>query len=78
MNRATFDTHAARAVAEPVPAPKPPPGRLLAPEAALLQHLRALAHGRLEQEFLPAPAVAQAVQGWALQGGGGRAAVDVA
>lgn len=64
MDRATFDAHADRAVAEPVPASEPPPGRLLPQEAALFQHLRALEKGRLEQELLPAPLLAQAVQNW--------------
>ncbi len=64
MDRATFDAHAARAVAEPVHASEPPPGRLLPQEAALFQHLRAQEKGRLEQEFLPAPLLAQAVQNW--------------
>ena len=64
MDRATFDAHAGQAVAEPVPASEPPPGRLLPQEAALFQHLRGLAKGRLEQEFLPAPLLAQAVRDW--------------
>ena len=65
MDRATFDAHAERAVAEPVPASDLLPDRLHPHEAALAQHLRTLDKGRLEQEFLPAEAVACAVRQWA-------------
>lgn len=65
MDRATFDAHAERAVAEPVSASEALPGNLHPHEAALAQHLRTLEKGRLEQEFLPVAAVVAAVQGWA-------------
>lgn len=65
MDRATFDTCAELAVNEPVPCDALPLDALHPPEAALVQHLRGLARGRLEQEFLPAEAVAAALQAWA-------------
>ena len=64
MDRATFDTCADLAVNEPVPCDALPLDALPPPEAALLQHLRGLAQGRLEQEFLPAETVAAALQAW--------------
>lgn len=64
MDRATFDAHAERAVAEPTPAPSPAPGALAPGQAALDAHLRTLVRGRLEQEFLCAAAIAAALQGW--------------
>ena len=67
MDRATFDAHAQRAVREPVACDEAALTALtgLTPaEAALAQHLRGLARGRLEQEFLPAPVVAEAVRAW--------------
>ena len=65
MDRATFDAHAAMAVAEPQPCDAPWPPALLPPhEAALAQHLMALPRGRLEQEFLPANKVASAIDEW--------------
>lgn len=65
MDRATFDAHAERAVAEPVPASDLLPDRLHPHEAALAQHLRTLEKGRLEQEFLPVETVAAAFATWA-------------
>ena len=65
MDRATFDAHAERAVAEPVPASDLLPDRLHPHEAALAQHLRTLDKGRLEQEFLPVETVAAAFATWA-------------
>jgi hypothetical protein len=64
MDRATFDAQAHRAVSEPVPCDDSALDGLTAPEIALAQHLRGLAHGRLEQEFLPDGAVVDAVQAW--------------
>lgn len=66
MDRATFDTHQDLAVSEPVTANQPEPGTLLPEEFALDQHLRTLARGRLEQEFLPSSIVAQAIEDWRL------------
>lgn len=66
MDRACFDAHAAHAVAEPAPAP--PPETLLPDEMALDAHLRTLARGRLEQEFLPADLVARALRDWHAHG----------
>ena len=64
MDRTTLDAHAHRAVSEPVPCDDSALDGLTAPEAALAQHLRGLAHGRLEQEFLPGWVVVDAVQAW--------------
>lgn len=64
MDRATFDAHAAQAVAEPVHAPASEGSALRADEAALDAHLRSLNQGRLEQEFIAPAAVAHAVRGW--------------
>jgi hypothetical protein len=64
MDRATFDAHAHLAVSEPVPCDDSALDGLTAPEAALAQHLRGLAQGRLEQEFLPEWVVVDAVQAW--------------
>ena len=66
MDRTTFDAHQDRAVPEPAHAPSPLPSSPLLPaECALDDHLRALAKGRLEQEFLPTDVVHHAVQTWA-------------
>lgn len=67
MDPASFGAHAHLAVAEPVHAKAPPTGALQPDEAALDQHLRTLGQGRLEQEFLPTAAVAQAVEDWLQQ-----------
>lgn len=64
MDRATFDAHAHLAVSEPVPCDDSALDGLTAPEAALAQHLRGLAQGRLEQEFLPDRVVGDAMQAW--------------
>ena len=64
MDRATFDAHAHWAVSEPVPCDDSVLDALTPPEAALTQHLRGLAQGRLEQEFLPDQVVDDAVRGW--------------
>ena len=68
MDLASFSAHQHLAVAEPVHAASPPPGPLQPDEAALDQHLRSLDKGRLEQEFLPATVVAQAVHDWLVRG----------
>jgi hypothetical protein len=64
MDRTTFDAHAHLAVSEPVPCDDSALDGLTALEAALAQHLRGLAQGRLEQEFLPDLVVVDAVQAW--------------
>ena len=64
MDRATFDAHTHLAVNERVHSNDLPMNALTPPEAALAQHLRRLTLGRLEQEFLPAHAVATAVSRW--------------
>ena len=71
MDQATFDAHRHLAVPEPVHAGAPS-GALLPAEVALDQHLRGLERGRLEQEFLPAPAVARAVRAWLGEGAKGK------
>lgn len=65
MDRATFNRHADCAVAEPVHASELSQDGLQPPEIALMQHLRTLDKGRLEQEFLPVETVAGAVKAWA-------------
>lgn len=64
MDQDSFSAHQRLAVAEPVHASSPPAGALRPEEAALDQHLRTQGQGRLEQEFLPATVVAQAVEDW--------------
>ncbi|MFT5933598.1 MAG: hypothetical protein ACI9M6_000642 [Hydrogenophaga sp.] len=64
MDRTTFDAHTHLAVSEPVSCDDSALDGLTAPEAALAQHLRGLAQGRLEQEFLPDLVVVDAVQAW--------------
>ena len=66
MDRATFDAHADCAVAEPVQASELSQDGLQPPEIALMEHLRTLERGRLEQEFLPVETVAGAVKAWVL------------
>lgn len=64
MDRATFDAHARLAVIEPVPCDQLALNALTPQEAALAQHLRGLARGRVEQEFLPADLVHASVGAW--------------
>jgi hypothetical protein len=64
MDRATFSAHQHLAVTEPVHAPQSACGALHPDEAALAEHLRAQARGRLEQEFLPTDTVHRAVRTW--------------
>lgn len=64
MDRATFDAHSDKAVVEPVHADSVPSGEQTAAETALMQHLRSLEKGRLEQEFLPVDVVAVAIRQW--------------
>lgn len=64
MDQAGFDTYAHQAVPEPVHAPSPSSCALLPAEQAFDLYLRSQARGRLEQEFLPVAAVAQAINAW--------------
>lgn len=65
MDVPSFAAYRHLAVAEPVHAPSLNPEAPLTPhEWALDQHLRTLDAGRLEQEFLPAAAVTQALEDW--------------
>ena len=64
MDAATFSAHHPLAVTEPVHAPQSACGALHPDEAALAEHLRAQARGRLEQEFLPTDTVHRAVRTW--------------
>lgn len=64
MDRATFDAHAHLVVPEPVATDGEPSGVWMPAEAELNQHLRTLARGRLEQEFLSPQAVADTVTQW--------------
>jgi len=65
MTRDIFDAHAAlSAVAEPSPAAESPPIGLTTAESVLYRHLRSLERGRLEQEFLPADQVSDALATW--------------
>ncbi|GAA5481310.1 DUF3322 domain-containing protein [Haloferula sargassicola] len=64
MTHEVFETHSASAVAEKVLASCTSPVGLTSEETALYQHLLALPNGRLEQEFLPAARVHEAIHGW--------------
>ena len=64
MDSATWSAHAERAVAEPTLAPTPATADLPPEQAALDAHLRQQTRGRLEQEFISAAAVQQALQAW--------------
>lgn len=64
MDRHTFDMHEHLAVPEPVHAPQSLTNALAPAEQALDLYLRAQQRGRLEQEFLPAHVVAQAIAAW--------------
>lgn len=65
MNRTLFDTYAGHnAVTEPVKAQEAIPDGLLNEEADFYRYLTSLPCGRLEQEFLPAPVVEQAIVEW--------------
>lgn len=64
MDQTSFDTYAHLAVPEPVHAPLPLANTLSPAVQALNLHLRAQERGRLEQEFLPAHVVAQAIAAW--------------
>lgn len=64
MDEASFAAHRHLAVAEPVHAQIPSSGVLLPGELAFDQRLRTLDAGRLEQEFLPLPAVISAMNDW--------------
>ena len=65
MERTLFDRHAATlAVVEPNPADAHPPAELDAAEQAFYRYLSGLEKGRIEQEFLPANSVAEALRQW--------------
>ena len=68
MTREVFDLHKDSAVPESTPASDTVPTHLTADEAFLYQHLLDSTAGRLEQEFLPASLVQQAVRWWAHEG----------
>jgi hypothetical protein len=68
MTREVFDLHKDSAVPESTPASDTAPTHLTADEAFLYQHLLDSIAGRLEQEFLPASLVQQAVRWWAHEG----------
>jgi len=72
MDRPTFDAHAHLAVPEPVPCDDSALAALTELETALAQHLRGLAQGRLEQEFLPTRVVQVAVLRWLDESAGAR------
>jgi hypothetical protein len=64
MTREVFDTHSAGAVTEKAPPSGTPPAGLTPEETALYHHLLSLPKGRLEQEFLPAAQVHEAIRAW--------------
>ncbi len=66
MTREIFDAHADAAVTEATPASEEPPAGLTEKETAFYRHLRSLACGRLEQEFLASQIVHEAVRRWCL------------
>ncbi len=68
MTREVFDLHKDSAVSENTPASDTAPTNLTEDEASLYQHLLDSTAGRLEQEFLPASLVQQAVRWWAAEG----------
>ncbi len=70
MNHAVFEAHGSNsAVCEDTPALPEPPDGLNQEEQALYCHLRGLFKGRLEQEFLPAAEVANALTKWGYSNG---------
>jgi hypothetical protein len=65
MNHAVFNAHGpGLAVSENIPALPDPPDGLTQEEQTLYCYLRSLPKGRLEQEFLPAAEVANALAQW--------------
>lgn len=64
MNHPLFEQYADQAVAEPTQAGSEPPQGLTADEAAFYRYLQERGCGRLEQEFLPADAVGEALTEW--------------
>ena len=64
MDKAVFDAHSERAVAEDLAAPIDPPEGLTEDERALYRRLRGLTKGRLEQEFISPETVARALSPW--------------
>jgi hypothetical protein len=70
MNRAVFEAHGPDlAVCEDTPALPDPPNGLSQEEQTLYCYLRGLQKGRLEQEFLPAAEVANALAQWRCSAG---------
>lgn len=64
MTLEIFESHTAHAVSEPVPAHIFPPELLTPLERDLYNHLLGCDRGRLEQEFLRATVVANAIEKW--------------
>jgi hypothetical protein len=64
MTMEVFSAHQYLAVSERCPAAENPPAHLSGEEQELYRHLRQVAEGRLEQEFLPRELVAAAVHAW--------------
>ncbi|MCA9206185.1 MAG: hypothetical protein KDA59_24200 [Planctomycetales bacterium] len=67
MDRGTFEHNIDKAVAEPTPASLTPPEFLNSPETLLYLRLLESQRGRLEQEFIDARTVQQAILDWATQ-----------
>ena len=67
MDRGTFEHNIDKAVAEPTPASLTPPEFLNSPETLLYLRLLESQRGRLEQEFIDARTVQQAILDWAAQ-----------
>jgi hypothetical protein len=64
MNEATFDEFTDLAVREPVAAASDPPTGLSDSESRLYRRLLGQPRGRLEQEFVPADRVREAILDW--------------
>lgn len=66
MDTAVFEAYEGQAVPEPAQAGETPAAGLTAEEVDLYRRLLDSPRGRLEQEFIPAEAVAQAVRAWGM------------